>query len=95
LARGFCAVAGDGAIQPEVKTYWEIKAYGVEAERSFGRGKRGIEIVTELESGGLSHEPGTSIRNRVSRQRESRQLDTKAEETNPMQQKADSQEVNA
>jgi hypothetical protein len=31
----------------------------------------------------------------VSRQRESRQLDTKAEETNPMQQKADSQEVNA
>jgi hypothetical protein len=68
---------------------------GIEAERSFGRGKRGIEIVTELESGGLSHEPGTSIRNRVSRQRESRQLDTKAKETNPMQQKADSQEVNA
>jgi hypothetical protein len=73
----------------------EIKAYGDRSGAELRKGKPGIEIVTERESGGLSRESGTSSRNRVSRQQEGRQLDPKAEEPNPEQQKAYSQEVNA
>jgi hypothetical protein len=94
--RGICAVAGYGAIQPEIKTYWVNQRHtGIEAERSFGRGNRGLRIVTEPESGGLLRESATSNRNRVSQQRNSKRLDTKAEESNPMEQKAKSQEVHA
>jgi hypothetical protein len=94
--RGICAVTGYGAIQPEIKTYWvNQRRTGIEAERSFGRGNRGLRIVTEPESGGLLRESATSNRNRVSQQRKSKRLDTKAEESNPMEQKAKSQEVHA
>ena len=91
----FCATSGDGVVQPEIKTYRDIKAYGDQSGAELRQRKPGIEIVTERQSGGLSRESGTSSGNRVSRQRESRQLDPKAEEPNPEQEKAYSQEVNA
>jgi hypothetical protein len=89
LGRGFDAVAGDGANQPE------IKANGDRSGAELRRKKPGIEIVTEPESGGLPRESATSSRNNLSQQRESRQLDPMAKQPKPKQQKANSQEVHA